>query len=61
MDQDLSLMKSLLTLNEAIEDLKWQKKYYHSEDSVPDSSCNLVFRSKHVGFRNGPIRFTEVA
>ena len=41
MDQDLSLMKQLLTLNEAIEDLKWQKKYYHSQNSMPDSSCDL--------------------
>lgn len=41
MDQDLSLMKQLLTLNEAIEDLKWQKKYYHSQSSVPGSSCDL--------------------
>ncbi|KAL4237139.1 hypothetical protein ACF0H5_005519 [Mactra antiquata] len=41
MDQDLSLMKQLLTLNETIEDLKWQKKYYHSQSSVPGSSCDL--------------------
>ncbi|XP_045160465.2 uncharacterized protein LOC123525467 [Mercenaria mercenaria] len=41
MDQDLSLMKQLLTLNETIEDLKWQKKYYHSQSSLPDSSCDL--------------------
>lgn len=27
MDQDLSLMKQLLTLNEAIEDLKWRRRY----------------------------------
>ena len=37
MDQDLSLMKQLLTLNESIEDLKWQRKYYYS--SVQSSSC----------------------
>lgn len=42
MDQDLSLMKQLLTLNETIEDLKWQKKYYHSQSSLPDSSCDLT-------------------
>lgn len=41
MDQDLSLMKQLLTLNEAIEDLKWQRKYYHSQSSMPESSCDL--------------------
>lgn len=41
MDQDLSLMKQLLTLNETIEELKWQKKYYHSQSSVPNSSCDL--------------------
>ncbi|XP_059151635.1 uncharacterized protein LOC131937915 [Physella acuta] len=28
MDQDLSLMKQLLTLNETIEELKWQRQYY---------------------------------
>lgn len=37
MDQDLSLMKSLLTLNEAIEDLKWKNQYYHSHSSMDDS------------------------
>lgn len=41
MDQDLSLMEQLLTLNETIEELKWQKKYYHSQSSVPNSSCDL--------------------
>jgi len=41
MDQDLSLMKQLLTLNEAIEDLKWQKKYYHSDMSIQDSTEDL--------------------
>lgn len=40
MDQDLSLMKQLLTLNETIEDLKWQKKN-HSQSSFPTSSCDL--------------------
>lgn len=39
MDQDLSLMKQLLTLNETIEELKWQKK--HSQSSIPTSSCDL--------------------
>lgn len=41
MDQDLSLMKQLLTLNEAIEDLKWRRQYYHSQTSMPESSCDL--------------------
>ena len=39
MDQDLSLTRQLLTLNEAIEDLKWQKR--HSYKTVLDSSCEL--------------------
>ncbi|RUS69724.1 hypothetical protein EGW08_022510 [Elysia chlorotica] len=30
MEQDLSLMKQLLTLNETIEELKWQRQYYSS-------------------------------
>lgn len=41
MDQDLSLMKQLLTLNEAIEDLKWQRNYYCSQSSIAASSCDL--------------------
>ena len=41
MEQDLSLMKQLLTLNETIEDLKWQRHYYYSAPgphSLPGSS-----------------------
>ncbi|KAJ8306435.1 hypothetical protein KUTeg_016980 [Tegillarca granosa] len=34
MDQDLSLMKQLLTLNETIEDLKANRKVSHSKDSL---------------------------
>ena len=41
MDQDLSLMKQLLTLNEAIEDIKWQRNYYSSQSSMAASSCDL--------------------
>ncbi|KAK7490480.1 hypothetical protein BaRGS_00018266 [Batillaria attramentaria] len=41
MDQDLSLMKQLLTLNETIEELKWQRRYYYSRRSLPDSSQEL--------------------
>ena len=41
MDQDLSLMKQLLTLNEAIEDIKWQRNYYNSQSSMAASSCDL--------------------
>lgn len=39
MDQDLSLMKQLLMLNEAIEDLKFRRR--HSNSSVTSSSCDL--------------------
>lgn len=39
MDQDLSLMKQLLTLNEAIEDLKWQSR--NNSRSFSTSSCDL--------------------
>lgn len=39
MDQDLSLMKQLLTLNETIEELKWKRRC--SYDSMPDSSAEL--------------------
>lgn len=42
MDQDLSLMKQLLTLNETIEDLKWQRRYYYSRSSLQDSSADLA-------------------
>ncbi|KAL8623779.1 hypothetical protein ACOMHN_054085 [Nucella lapillus] len=41
MDQDLSLMKQLLTLNETIEELKWQRRYYYSRGSLPGSSTDL--------------------
>ncbi|XP_046566772.1 leucine rich adaptor protein 1-like [Haliotis rubra] len=41
MDQDLSLMKQLLTLNETIEDLKWQRKYYYSKSDLQTSSCDM--------------------
>ena len=44
MDQDLSLMKQLLTLNETIEELKWQRRYYYSPRSSADldhSDCSI--------------------
>ena len=41
MDQDLSLMKQLLTLNEAIEDLKVKRMYHVSKDSLRASSQEL--------------------
>jgi len=41
MDLDLSLMKQLLTLNETIEDLKWQRKFFIHQSSLPSSSCDL--------------------
>ena len=39
MDQDLSLMKQLLMLNESIEELKWKRR--HSYESMAGSSCEL--------------------
>jgi hypothetical protein len=39
MDQDLSLMKQLLTLNEAVEDLKWQSR--NNSRSFSTSSCDI--------------------
>ncbi|XP_052774631.1 leucine rich adaptor protein 1-like [Mya arenaria] len=41
MELDLSLMKQLLTLNETVEDLKWQRKFYTHQSSLPSSSCDL--------------------
>lgn len=41
MDQDLSLMKQLLTLNEAIEDLKVKRLYHVSKDSLRASSQEM--------------------
>lgn len=41
MDQDLSLMKQLLTLNEAIEDLKVKRLYHLSKDSMRTSSQEM--------------------
>ena len=42
MDQDLSLMKQLLTLNEAIEDLKVKRLYHVSKDSLRGSSHDVL-------------------
>ncbi|XP_013408078.1 uncharacterized protein LOC106172043 [Lingula anatina] len=44
-DQDLALMKQLLTLNETIEDLKWQRRYasknsFDSSSYLVDVSCS---------------------
>lgn len=45
MDQDLSLMKQLLTLNETIEDLKWQRQLSLDQSSSISSSCDLSMPS----------------
>ncbi|XP_067662900.1 uncharacterized protein [Haliotis asinina] len=42
MDQDLSLMKQLLTLNEEIEELKWRRRYCWSKSSFLNSSCDVT-------------------
>lgn len=42
MDQDLSLMKQLLTLNEEIEELKWRRRYCWSKSSFLNSSCEVA-------------------
>ncbi|KAH3809225.1 leucine rich adaptor protein 1-like [Dreissena polymorpha] len=42
MDLDLSLMKQLLTLNETVEELKWQRKFINNQSSSPSSSCDLT-------------------
>ncbi|KAH9504613.1 hypothetical protein Btru_062430 [Bulinus truncatus] len=42
-DQDLSLMKQLLTLNETIEELKWQRQYYSCS-----TSCASLSNSKNL-------------
>ena len=44
MDQDLSLMKQLLTLNEEIEDLKWRRRYCWNTSSFYASSCQSQSR-----------------
>ena len=41
MDQDLSLMEQLLTLNDKIEEMKHKYMYSVSKDSLGTSSCNL--------------------
>ena len=40
-DQDLSLMKQMLTLNETIEELKNKRLYGVSKGSLDDSTCQL--------------------
>ena len=43
MEQDLSLMKQLLTLNEAVEDVKWQQRYYcHQQQACTSSNSSYV-------------------
>ncbi|KAI0219705.1 hypothetical protein LSAT2_028767 [Lamellibrachia satsuma] len=41
-DQDLNLMRQLLTLNERIEDLKWQQKLdvYHQREVATPTDCS---------------------
>ena len=41
MDQDLSLMKQMLTLNETIEELKNKRLYGMSKESLEDSTTNI--------------------
>lgn len=41
MDQDLCLMKQLLTLNETIEDIKTRRLYSGSQNSLKASSVNF--------------------
>lgn len=41
MDQDLSLMKQLLTLNETIEEIKFKRMHASSNSSFDSSSCYL--------------------
>ena len=48
MEQDLSLMKQLLTLNETIEELKWQRQYYSCS-----TSCASLSPSGHFHCRAG--------
>ena len=40
-DQDMSLMKQLLTLNETIEELKNKRLYGVNKGSLDDSTCQL--------------------
>lgn len=42
LDQDLSLMKQLLTLNESVEDLKWRHRYLCHGTRAPLSSGDLA-------------------
>ncbi|KAK6990025.1 hypothetical protein BgiMline_013296 [Biomphalaria glabrata] len=44
-DQDLSLMKQLLTLNETIEELKWQRQYYSCSTSCTSLSNSKLLES----------------
>lgn len=41
MDQDVSLMKQLLTLNETIEDIKSRRLYGYSKESLCESNADL--------------------
>ena len=62
MDQDLSLMKQLLTLNETIEELKWQRRYYyhHNHHHHSHSRCSLHVSSTDVLHSDLSISDTEM-
>ncbi|CAG2229432.1 unnamed protein product [Mytilus edulis] len=49
MDQDLSLMKQLLTLNETIEEIKFKRLHGSNSNSMGTSSCNLDNSEWYVG------------
>lgn len=48
MDQDVSLMRQLLTLNETIEEIKQKRMYGVSKDSLRASSVDLSCSSDSV-------------
>ena len=49
MDQDLSLMEQLLTLNDKIEEMKHKYMYSVSKDSLGASSCELSVYHDYTG------------
>lgn len=61
MDQDLSLMKQLLTLNETIEEIKYRRLHASSNDSMVTSSCKIYDSDCSINEIDAPISKSNVS
>ncbi|ESO97119.1 hypothetical protein LOTGIDRAFT_174601 [Lottia gigantea] len=61
MDQDLTLMKQLLNLNETIEDLKWQRSNYYSGSSSEESDFSVSETEMYADSSDNDVPHTKVS